>query len=77
MQELLEFIARRLVERPENVVVQCVPGEHEDRLPACRWPKQDIGKVIGRNGRTAQSLRVLLAAVAAREGKRAILEIAN
>ena len=39
--------------------------------------EQDIGKVIGRNGRTAQALRVLLAAVAAREGKRAILEIAN
>jgi predicted RNA-binding protein YlqC (UPF0109 family) len=39
--------------------------------------EEDIGKVIGRNGRTAQSLRVLLAAVAAREGKRAILEIAN
>jgi uncharacterized protein len=76
MQELLEFIAKRLVERPENVVVQCVPGEQKIvfRLQVA---EEDIGKVIGRNGRTAQSLRVLLAAVAAREGKRAILEIAN
>jgi uncharacterized protein len=76
MQELLEFIAKRLVERPENVVVQCVPSEQKIvfRLQVA---EEDIGKVIGRNGRTAQSLRVLLAAVAAREGKRAILEIAN
>jgi len=76
MQELLEFIAKRLVERPEHVVVECVPGEQKIvfRLQVA---EQDIGKVIGRNGRTAQSLRVLLAAVAAREGKRAILEIAN
>jgi predicted RNA-binding protein YlqC (UPF0109 family) len=76
MQELLEFIAKRLVERPENVVVECVPSEQKIvfRLQVA---EEDIGKVIGRNGRTAQSLRVLLAAVAAREGKRAILEIAN
>ncbi len=76
MQELLEFIARRLVERPESVVVHCVPGDTKIvfRLEVA---EQDIGKVIGRNGRTAQSLRVLLAAVAAREGKRAILEISN
>jgi predicted RNA-binding protein YlqC (UPF0109 family) len=76
MQELLEFIAKRLVELPEHVVVECVPGEQKIvfRLQVA---EQDIGKVIGRNGRTAQSLRVLLAAVAAREGKRAILEIAN
>jgi hypothetical protein len=37
----------------------------------------DVGKVIGKKGRTAQSLRILLAAVAARQGKRAILEIAE
>ena len=76
MQELLEFIAKRLVELPEQVVVECVPGEQKIvfRLQVA---EQDIGKVIGRNGRTAQALRILLAAVAAREGKRAILEIAD
>ena len=76
MQEFLEFIARRLVQNPDDVTVL---REDKDEKIVFRLQvaEQDIGKVIGRNGRTAQSLRILLAAVAAREGKRAILEIAD
>jgi len=76
MQEFLEFVARRLVQNPDDVTVL---REDKDEKTVFRLQvaEQDIGKVIGRNGRTAQALRVLLAAVAAREGKRAILEIAD
>ncbi|MBP1658174.1 MAG: putative domain RNA-binding protein [Bacteroidetes bacterium] len=76
MQEFLEFIARRLVQNPDDVTVL---REDKDEKIVFRLQvaEQDIGKVIGRNGRTAQALRILLAAVAAREGKRAILEIAD
>lgn len=76
MQELLEFIARRLVEHPDEVVVH---AEESDQKIVLRLQvaEADIGKVIGRSGRTAQALRVVLAAAAARQGKRAILEIVN
>jgi uncharacterized protein len=76
MQEFLEFVARRLVQNPDDVTVL---REDKDEKIVFRLQvaEQDIGKVIGRNGRTAQALRILLAAVAAREGKRAILEIAD
>ncbi|MBP1690933.1 MAG: KH domain-containing protein [Bacteroidetes bacterium] len=76
MQEFLEFVARRLVEQPDNVTVHRETKE-EKIVFRLEVAEPDIGKVIGRNGRTAQALRVLLAAVAAREGKRAILEIAD
>ena len=76
MQEFLEFVARRLVQNPDDVTVL---REDKDEKIVFRLQvaEQDIGKVIGRIGRTAQALRILLAAVAAREGKRAILEIAD
>lgn len=76
MQEFLEFVARRLVENPDGVAVHRADKE-EKIIFRLEVAEPDIGKVIGRNGRTAQSLRILLSAIAAREGKRAILEIAD
>jgi predicted RNA-binding protein YlqC (UPF0109 family) len=76
MQEFLEFVARRLVEHPDSVTVHR-DDKDEKVVFRLQVAEPDIGKVIGRNGRTAQALRILLAAVAAREGKRAILEIAD
>jgi len=76
MEEFLEFITKRLVDQPQQVTL-----EHEERdgklVFKLKVAEQDVGKVIGKKGRTAQSLRILLAAVAAKEGKRAILEIAD
>lgn len=76
MKEFVEFLARHLVDHPDRVVL-----DHEERenkiVFRLKVGEQDIGKVIGRNGRTAQAMRILLAAVAAKEGKRAILEIAD
>jgi len=76
MQEFLEFIARHLVDHPELVVLDSVVRD-DKVIFTLQVAEADIGKVIGRKGRTAQAMRVLLAAVAAREGKRVILEIAE
>ena len=74
MKEFVEFITRHLVDHPEGISL-----EHEEQenkvIFKLRVSGQDVGKVIGRKGRTAQALRILLSAVAARQGKRAILEI--
>jgi predicted RNA-binding protein YlqC (UPF0109 family) len=76
MKEFVEFIAKRLVDHPDQVSLE---QEEKDNSIVVRLKvdQQDVGKVIGRKGRTAQSLRTLLAAVAAKDGKRAILEIAD
>jgi predicted RNA-binding protein YlqC (UPF0109 family) len=76
MEDFLEFIARHLVEHPE--AVKLVSEVKEDKVVlTLHVAEPDVGKVIGRKGRTAQAMRVLLAAVAARAGKRVILEIAE
>ena len=74
MNDFVMFIASHLVDHPENISLE--HEEREDKIVfRLRVAEQDVGKVIGKKGRTAQSLRILLAAVAARQGKRAILEI--
>ncbi len=76
MKEFVEFIAKHLVDSPEAITLERTEkdGKIVFRLTVA---EADVGKVIGRQGRTAQAIRVLLAAVAAREGKRALLEIAD
>jgi len=76
MKELVEFIARHLVDYPDRIILE--REEKDDKIVfRLTVADADIGKVIGRQGRTAQAIRVLLAAVAAREGKRALLEIVD
>ena len=74
MKEYLEFIARQLVDQPDHVRVDT--EERNEKL-VCRLSVDpaDVGKVIGKQGRTAQALRTLVVAAAARAGKRAMLEI--
>jgi predicted RNA-binding protein YlqC (UPF0109 family) len=76
MREFLEFIARHLVDQPDAVILELEEKENK-AVFKLKVGEQDVGKVIGRKGRTAQAMRTLLAAVAAKEGKRAILEIAD
>ena len=74
MKELITFIATSLVDRPEAVEVG--ESEQEDTLVIeLRVAKEDIGKVIGKQGRTARAMRALLAAAAAPENKKTRLEI--
>lgn len=74
MREFLEFIARNLVDHPEGVKIELAEKDSK-AIFTLSVSEEDVGKVIGRKGRTAQAMRTLLAAVAAKEGKRAILEI--
>jgi predicted RNA-binding protein YlqC (UPF0109 family) len=74
MREFLEFIARNLVDHPDQVRIELAEKDSK-AIFTLSVSEEDVGKVIGRKGRTAQAMRTLLAAVAAKEGKRAILEI--
>lgn len=74
MEELITFIARKLVDDPAAVDVTC--REEEDSLTVeLRVAKEDLGKVIGKQGRTARAMRTVLATAAARLDKRSRLEI--
>lgn len=77
MNEFIEYVAKHLVDNPEEVVVEDVSRESDEKKVklALRVGQSDIGKVIGKQGKTAQSLRTLLTAIAAKEGKKAVLEI--
>jgi predicted RNA-binding protein YlqC (UPF0109 family) len=74
MKELVEFIARSLVDHPEQVKVTQVEGEQSVILELT-VAREDMGKVIGKEGRIANAIRTLVKVAAAREGKRAVLEI--
>jgi len=74
MKEFIEFIAKHLVDHPEAVVVTEVEGERTT-VYELRVGEGELGKVIGRKGQTARSIRTLLAAASAKAGKRAVLEI--
>jgi predicted RNA-binding protein YlqC (UPF0109 family) len=75
MKEFIEFIAKHLVDSPENVIVEETIAEARNVKLTLRVKKEDVGKVVGKKGKTAIAMRTLLTAVAAKEGKRAMLEI--
>lgn len=77
MKEFIEFVAQHLVDHPENVVVEEKSKEDNKIVFALKVGQEDIGKVIGKQGKTAQAMRTLLTAIAAKEGKKAILEIVD
>lgn len=74
MDELVSQIAQSLVDHPQDVVVKAVESIHTTVIEL-RVAKEDIGKVIGRQGRTAQAMRTLIGAASAKINKRAVLEI--
>jgi predicted RNA-binding protein YlqC (UPF0109 family)/quinol monooxygenase YgiN len=76
MKKLIEIIAQALVDQPESVTVTEIVGAHSSILEL-KVVKADIGKVIGKQGRTAGALRTILSAVSAKEKKRTILEIVD
>ncbi len=75
MKEFIEFIARHLVDNPDSVEIEENVPEDKKIVYSLRVHPDDVGKVIGKQGKTAQAMRTLLTAIAAKEGKRAILEI--
>jgi hypothetical protein len=74
MRELIEYIAKSLVDRPEEVIVTETEGE-KTAIIGLKVAKEDLGKVIGKMGRTARSMRTILNAAATKIGKRYVLEI--
>lgn len=74
MKELVAHIARELVDKPEEVSVTVVEG-NQTLVLELKVAKDDIGKVIGKQGRLANAIRTIVGSVSAKEKKRAVLEI--
>jgi len=74
MKDLIEFIARALVDQPDQVQVSEVEGEKTSVIEL-NVAKEDLGKVIGKQGRTARAIRTILSAASTKIRKRSVLEI--
>ena len=74
MKELIKYIAQAIVDYPEQVEVSAVEGNQISVLEL-KVAKEDLGKVIGKKGRTAHAIRTLLNAASAKVKKRTVLEI--
>jgi uncharacterized protein len=74
MKEFLQFVAQQLVTNPNAVQVREMRGDTASILEL-RVAKEDLGRVIGKQGRTAKSLRIVLNAVASRTNRKVVLEI--
>ncbi len=74
LKEFVEIIAKALVDNPSLVEVREISGERTTVFEL-RVGEGDLGKVIGKGGQTARAIRTLLNAIAAKQGKRSVLEI--
>lgn len=74
MKQFIELIVKELVDNPDKVVVTEVDGERTT-VYELRVGEGDLGKVIGKRGKTAGAIRILISAASAKKGKRAMLEI--
>ncbi len=74
MKEVLEYVAKALVARPDQVRVTALEGERSVILQL-RVDPEDVGRIIGKNGRTVKAIRTLMQAAATRAGRNAIVEI--
>jgi uncharacterized protein len=74
LKDMVEYIVKRLVDNPDAVNVSEISGE-QATIIELRVASEDLGKVIGKEGRTARSLRTLVHAAATKDRKRAVLEI--
>ncbi len=74
MKDLIYYIAQALVDNPEQVTVAEVQG-NQTSVIELKVAKEDLGKVIGKQGRTARAMRTILSAASAKVKKRTVLEI--
>ncbi len=74
MKDLIEYIAKALVDEPEEVMVTEIKGE-QTIVIELRVAKDDFGKIIGKEGRTARAIRIILGAASAKMKMRSVLEI--
>lgn len=74
LKELIAYIVKALVDHPDKVEVKEITGE-KSIIFELRVGEGDLGKVIGKEGRTAKSIRTIISAAAMKQGKRTVLEI--
>ncbi len=74
MKDLIGYIAKALVDKPEEVFVTEIEGEQTSVIEL-KVAKEDLGKVIGKQGRTARAMRTILSAASTKIKKRSVLEI--
>ena len=74
MKELIEYVVKTLVDHPEDIRISAIEGERTIVFEL-RCHPEDVGKVIGKSGKTVGAIRTLLSTVAARQNKRAMLEV--
>ena len=75
MKEFIEFIAKQLVDKPDNVIVEETTPDENTIAVTLKVDNSDIGKVLGRHSRNVNAMRTLLYAVGAKEHHRALLQI--
>jgi len=73
-KDLVEYIVKSLVDAPDEVSINVIEGEKSTILEL-KVASEDVGKVIGKQGRIAKAIRTILSASATKDGKRAVLEI--
>ena len=74
LKDLVEYIAKPLVDNPDAVQVKEIEGEQTSVIEL-KVAKEDLGKVVGKQGRTARAIRTILSAASTKVKKRAVLEI--
>ena len=74
MKEFVEFIVKKIVDSPDLVEVSFIEGK-STAIIELRVAPEDVGKIIGKSGRTANALRTLVSAVASRQNQKVVLEI--
>jgi len=75
VKELLEYIVKELVDNPDNVEIEEEEEDEKTVIFKVKVAEEDLGKVIGKKGRTANALRVVLRAASAKRGKSSIVKI--
>ena len=77
MEELLEYLARGLVDEPDEVEVERFEEDDGTVVYELTVADDDVGKIIGRHGRTVHALRTVMRACAARDGRRVLLDVVD
>jgi predicted RNA-binding protein YlqC (UPF0109 family) len=77
VEELLEYLARSLVDRPDEVTVEAFEEDDGTLVLELRVADDDTGKVIGRGGRTVSALRTVVKAAAVRDGQRVLVDVVD
>ena len=77
MKDLVEYLARALVDNPDEVKVDTYEEDDGTIVYELRVAEEDVGKVIGRNGRTVNALRTVVRAAAVRDGRRVLVDVVD